>query len=120
MIEYFPIPILKKDKQYNLYQNEVMNLVSFIKEYHPLPLVDGKAFASVEKQSEILCHSLEHERTSSDFPMKLNKLLTLLHDAHTFAMPKEEAVYPFVIRYFEGSFYILKFRKYSNNVIKKG
>ena len=106
MIEYFPIPILKKDKQYNLYQNEVMNLVSFIKEYHPLPLVDGKAFASVEKQSEILCHSLEHEGTSSYFPMKLNKLLTLLHDAHTFAMPKEEAVYPFVIRYFEGSFYI--------------
>ena len=120
MIEYFPIPILKKDKQYNLYQNEVMNLVSFIKEYHPLPLVNEKAFALVEKQSEILCHSLEHEGTSSYFPMKLNKLLTLLHDAHTFAMPKEEAVYPFVIRYFEGSFYILKFRKYSNNVIKKG
>ena len=85
MIEYFPIPILKKDKQYNLYQNEVMNLVSFIKEYHPLPLVNEKAFALVEKQSEILCHSLEHEGTSSYFPMKLNKLLTLLHDAHTFA-----------------------------------
>ena len=36
----FPIPILYKEKAGNPYQHEVMNLLAFIKAFHPLPLVD--------------------------------------------------------------------------------
>lgn len=106
MIEFFPIPILKKYSQCNQYQNEIRNLVSFIKEYHPLPLVEKETFELVEKESEVIYHALEHEDVVSDFPIRLNRLLTLLHDAHTFIMPKDCVVYPFVIRYYEGFFYV--------------
>ena len=40
----FPIPILYKEKAGNPYQHEVMNLLAFIKAFHPLPLVDEAAF----------------------------------------------------------------------------
>ena len=106
MMEFFPIPVLMQDKRYNPYQNEVMNLVSFLKEYHPSPLIDEKAFALMEKQSEVLCGVLVQGATDSMFPMQLNKLLALLHDAHTFVMPKASAAYPFTIRYYEGDFYV--------------
>lgn len=108
MIEFFPIPILKKYSQCNQYQNEIRNLVSFIKEYHPLPLVEKETFELVEKESEVIYHALEHEDVVSDFPIRLNRLLTLLHDAHTFIMPKDRVVYPFVIRYYEGFFMFIQ------------
>ena len=106
MMEYFPIPVLQQDKRYNPYQNDVMNLIYFLKEFHPSPLIDEKAFALMEKQSEVLCGMLVQGATGSMFPMRLNKLFTLLRDAHTFAMPKDSVAYPFTIRYYEGDFYV--------------
>ena len=82
----FPIPILYTDKAGNLYQNEVMNLLAFIKEFHPLPLVDEAAFTCFETYAEALCDKLDERMERPAFQVELNRWLALLQDAHTFVM----------------------------------
>ena len=101
----FPIPILYTDKAGNLYQNEVMNLLAFIKEFHPLPLVDEAAFTCFETYAEALCDKLDERMERPAFQVELNRWLTLLRDAHTFLMLDDASLYPFTLRYYEGSFY---------------
>ena len=101
----FPIPILYTDKAGNLYQNEVMNLLAFIKEFHPLPLVDEAAFTRFETYAEALCDKLDERMERPAFQVELNRWLTLLRDAHTFLMLDDASLYPFTLRYYEGSFY---------------
>ena len=101
----FPIPILYTDKAGNLYQNEVMNLLAFIKEFHPLPLVDEAAFTRFETYAEALCDKLDERMGRPAFQVELNRWLALLRDAHTFLMLDDASLYPFTLRYYEGSFY---------------
>ena len=101
----FPIPILYTDKAGNLYQNEVMNLLAFIKEFHPLPLVDEAAFTRFEAYAASLCDRLDERMESPAFQVELNRWLALLRDAHTFLMLDDASLYPFTLRYYEGSFY---------------
>ena len=101
----FPIPILYTDKAGNLYQNEVMNLLAFIKEFHPLPLVDEAAFTCFETYAEVLCDKLDERMERPAFQVELNRWLALLRDAHTFLMLDDASLYPFTLRYYEGSFY---------------
>ena len=101
----FPIPILYTDKAGNLYQNEVMNLLAFIKEFHPLPLVDEAAFTRFETYAEALCDKLDERMERPAFQVELNRWLALLRDAHTFLMLDDASLYPFTLRYYEGSFY---------------
>ena len=101
----FPIPILYTDKAGNLYQNEVMNLLAFIKEFHPLPLVDEAAFTCFETYAEALCDKLDGWMERPAFQVEFNRWLTLLRDAHTFLILDDTSLYPFTLRYYEGSFY---------------
>ena len=101
----FPIPILYTDKAGNPYQHEVMNLLAFIKAFHPLPLVDEVAFARFEKYAESLCDKLDERMERPAFQVELNRWLALLQDAHTFVMLDDTSLYPFTLRYYEGSFY---------------
>ena len=101
----FPIPILYKEKAGNPYQHEVMNLLAFIKAFHPLPLVDEVAFARFEKYAESLCDKLDERMERPAFQVELNRWLALLQDAHTFVMLDDTSLYPFTLRYYEGSFY---------------
>ena len=101
----FPIPILYKEKAGNPYQHEVMNLLAFIKAFHPLPLVDKVAFARFEKYAESLCDKLDERMERPAFQVELNRWLALLQDAHTFVMLDDTSLYPFTLRYYEGSFY---------------
>ena len=101
----FPIPILYKEKAGNPYQHEVMNLLAFIKAFHPLPLVDEAAFARFEKYAESLCDKLDERMKRPAFQVELNRWLALLQDAHTFVMLDDTSLYPFTLRYYEESFY---------------
>ncbi|MDM8305340.1 S41 family peptidase [Phocaeicola salanitronis] len=101
----FPIPILYKEKAGNPYQHEVMNLLAFIKAFHPLPLVDEVAFARFEKYAESLCDKLDERMERPAFQVELNRWLALLQDAHTFVMLDDTSLYPFTLRYYEESFY---------------
>ena len=101
----FPIPILYKEKAGNPYQHEVMNLLAFIKAFHPLPLVDEAAFARFEKYAESLCDKLDERMERPAFQVELNRWLALLQDAHTFVMLDDTSLYPFTLRYYEESFY---------------
>lgn len=101
----FPIPILYKEKAGNPYQHEVMNLLAFIKAFHPLPLVDEVAFARFEKYAESLCDKLDERMERPAFQVELNRWLALLQDAHTFVVLDDTSLYPFTLRYYEGSFY---------------
>lgn len=105
MDDTFTIPILYTDKAGNLYQNEVMNLLAFIKEFHPLPLVDEAAFTRFETYAEALCDKLDERMERPAFQVELNRWLALLRDAHTFLMLDDASLYPFTLRYYEGSFY---------------
>ena len=104
-MDNFPIPILYKEKAGNPYQHEVMNLLAFIKAFHPLPLVDEVAFARFEKYAESLCDKLDERMERPAFQVELNRWLALLQDAHTFVMLDDTSLYPFTLRYYEGSFY---------------
>lgn len=101
----FPIPILYTDKAGNLYQHEVMNLLAFIKEFHLLPLVDEAAFTRFEAYAASLCDRLDERMERPAFQVELNRWLALLRDAHTFLMLDDASLYPFTLRYYEGSFY---------------
>ena len=101
----FSIPILYKNRAGNLHQNEVMNLLAFIKEFHPLPLVDEAAFTRFEAYAASLCDRLDERMERPAFQVELNRWLALLRDAHTFLMLDDTSLYPFTLRYYEGSFY---------------
>ena len=44
--------------------------------------------------------------TLADFQLRINELLVLLQDAHTFVNIEPLSLYPFSVRYFNGNFYL--------------
>ena len=107
-MEYREIPIYHEHRQFNSYQNELMNLFEFIKTTHPAFIVLPQLEATMKEQVEVLCELLadESQWTLPKFQVQLNKLLTNLEDAHTFIETIPSNPFPFNTRFYEGDFYI--------------
>lgn len=53
---FHKILVIFSDESYNKYQNEVMNLLHFIRAFHPVSIVNPKRFNRFEGQVEKICH----------------------------------------------------------------
>ena len=100
------IPVTFYDESYNKYQNEVMNLLHFIRLFHPVSIVNPERFNRFEIQAEKICNEMKDMMDLQHFQFALNSLLAILEDAHTYFIPADGLVYPFEIRYYEGCFYL--------------
>lgn len=103
---FHKIPVTFFDENYNKYQNEVVNLSHFIRTFHPVSIVNPERFCRFERQAEKICHEMKDIMDLQHFQFSLNSLLAILEDAHTYFMPEDGLIYPFEIRYYEGSFYL--------------
>lgn len=103
---FHKIPVTFFDENYNKYQNEVVNLSHFIRTFHPVSIVNPERFNRFERQAEKICHEMKDMMDLQHFQFSLNSLLAILEDAHTYFMPENGLIYPFEIRYYEGSFYL--------------
>ena len=57
--------------------------------------------------------------TLADFQLRINELLVFLQDAHTFVNIEPLSLYPFSVRYFNGSFYLYSISSRYKNVTGK-
>ena len=107
-MEYTSIPIYHNDAQANQYQNELMNFFIFLTRTHPAFVLDKSLEAGCRRFVRSACEELcdANEITLADFQLKINELLVLLQDAHTFVQISPLSLYPFTVRYFNGSFYL--------------
>ena len=103
---FHKIPVTFFDESYNKYQNEVMNLLHFIRAFHPVSIVNPERFNRFEGQVEKICHEMKDMMDLQHFQFALNSLLAKLEDAHTYFMPEDGLIYPYEIRYYEGCFYL--------------
>lgn len=101
---FHKIPVTFFDESYNKYQNEVMNLLHFIRAFHPVSIVNPERFNRFEGQVEKICHEMKDMMDLQHFQFALNSLLAKLEDAHTYFMPEDGLIYPYEIRYYEGCF----------------
>lgn len=98
---FHKIPVTFFDESYNKYQNEVMNLLHFIRAFHPVSIVNPERFNRFEGQVEKICHEMKDMMDLQHFQFALNSLLAKLEDAHTYFMPEDGLIYPYEIRYYE-------------------
>lgn len=103
---FHKILVIFSDESYNKYQNEVMNLLHFIRAFHPVSIVNPERFNRFEGQVEKICHEMKDMMDLQHFQFALNSLLAILEDAHTYFMPEDGLIYPYEIRYYEGCFYL--------------
>ena len=103
---FHKIPTTFYDESYNKYQNEVMNLLHFIRAFHPVSIVNPERFNRFERQAEKVCYEMQDVKDLQHFQFALNSLLAMLEDAHTYFMPEDGLIYPYEIRYYEGCFYL--------------
>lgn len=103
---FHKILVIFSDESYNKYQNEVMNLLHFIRAFHPVSIVNPERFNRFEGQVEKICHEMKDMMDLQYFQFALNSLLAILEDAHTYFMPEDGLIYPYEIRYYEGCFYL--------------
>lgn len=85
-MEYITIPIYHNDKRTNLYQNELMNFFIFLTKTHPAFVLDKSLETKCRQTIMQMCEDLHamDNLTLADFQLKINELLVLLQDAHTF------------------------------------
>lgn len=103
---FHKIPVTFFEESYNKYQNEVMNLLHFIRLFHPVSIVNPERVNRFERQAEKICHEMKGVIDLQHFQFALNSLLAILEDAHTYFMPEDGLIYPYEIRYYEGCFYL--------------
>lgn len=103
---FHKIPVTFFDEGYNKYQNEVMNLLHFIRAFHPVSIVNPERFHMFERQAEKVCHEMKEGMDLQHVQLALNSLLAILEDAHTYFIPEDRLIYPYEIRYYEGCFYL--------------
>lgn len=120
-MEYITIPIYHNDKQANLYQNELMNFFIFLTKTHPAFILDKSLETKCRQTIMQMCEELHamDNLTLADFQLKINELLVLLQDAHTFINIEPSSLYPFAIRYFNGCFYLYSISSHYRNVTGK-
>lgn len=95
---FHKIPVTFFDESYNKYQNEVMNLLHFIRAFHLVSIVSPERFNRFEGQVEKICHEMKDMMDLQHFQFALNSLLAKLEDAHTYFMPEDGLIYPYEIR----------------------
>ena len=68
---FHKIPVTFSDESYNKYQNEAMNLLHFIRLFHPVSIVNPERFNRCERQAEKICHEMKAVRKKShkDYPL---------------------------------------------------
>lgn len=103
---FHKIPVTFFEESYNKYQNEVMNLLHFIRTFHPVSIVNPERFHRFERQAKKVCHDMKDGMDLQHFQFALNSLFAILEDAHTYFMPEDGLIYPYEIRYYEGCFYL--------------
>ena len=108
MNEHREIPIYTNDSSLNIYQNELMNLLAFLKEVHPAFLIDKSLDERISLMAMDICNQLSDkvQWNLSKFQVWLNRLLVELQDAHSYILLESSTLYPFIIRFWEGEFYI--------------
>lgn len=108
MNEHKEIPIYLNDSSLNIYQNELMNLLMFLKKVHPAFLIDKSLDERMSLMAMNICNQLSDESQWKlpKFQVWLNRLLTELQDAHSYIPLNSSTVYPFIIRFWKGEFYI--------------
>ena len=108
MNEHREIPIYTNDSSLNVYQNELMNLLTFLKEVHPAFLIDKSLDERISLMATDICNQLSDkvQWNLSKFQVWLNRLLVELQDAHSYIPLSSSILYPFIIRFWEGEFYI--------------
>ena len=108
MNEHREIPIYTNDSSLNIYQNELMNLLAFLKEVHPAFLIDKSLDERISLMATDICNQLSDkvQWNLSKFQVWLNRLLVELQDAHSYIPLESSTLYPFIIRFWEGEFYI--------------
>lgn len=120
-MEYTSIPVYYKEERFNLYQNELMNFFIFLTKTHPAFILDksleAKCYQFVLSACDELCDM--NPITLADFQLRINELLVLLQDAHTFVNIEPLSLYPFSVRYFNGSFYLYSISSCYKNVTGK-
>ncbi|WP_281515152.1 S41 family peptidase [Phocaeicola sartorii] len=121
IMEYTSIPIYYNDKRYNVYQNELMNFFIFLTKVHPAFILDKSLKAQCRQFVLSACDELcdMNNITLADFQLRINELLVFLQDAHTFVNIEPLSLYPFSVRYFNGSFYLYSISSRYKNVTGK-
>ena len=106
--EHKEIPVYTHDSSLNIYQNELMNFLMFLKEVHPAFLLDKNIDERISLMAMDICNHLSDKSqwNLSKFQVWLNRLLTELQDAHSYVPLESSTLYPFIIRFWEGEFYI--------------
>lgn len=120
-MEYTSIPIYYNDESFQLYQNELMNFFIFLTKTHPAFILDKSLETRCHQFVIAVCDELRdmNNITLADFQLRINELLVLLQDAHTFINLDSLSLYPFTIRYFDGSFFLYSISSGYRNVTGK-
>lgn len=108
MNEHRKIPIYTNNSSLNIYQNELINFLTFLKEVHPAFLLDKNIDERISLMAMDICNQLSDKSqwNLSKFQVWLNRLLVELQDAHSYIPLESSTLYPFGIRFWEGEFYI--------------
>lgn len=120
-MKYISIPVYYYDERFNLYQNELMNYFIFLTKTHPAFILDKSLEARCHQFVLSACDELcdMNPITLADFQLRINELLVLLQDAHTFVNIEPLSLYPFSVRYFNGNFYLYSISSHYRNVTGK-
>lgn len=105
---YFAVPSAHPATAGGVFRADFQNWMDLVRQVHPLPVWDSERFEDIWKMALAECRheSAEDGETGSDFRVRVNRWLARLRDAHTFVMPDPRDAYPYVVRYFNGSFYV--------------
>lgn len=107
MEQFIEIPLSCKEDPRNAYQNELMNLLDFLRKVHPAFLQDKSLYARMDALAKQLCGELTDEKMPLEkFQILLNKFVAMLSDAHTSIEVASQTLFPFTIRYWESEFYV--------------
>ena len=107
MTQFIEIPLSCKEETHNAYQNELMNLLDFLRKVHPAFLQDKSLYARMDALAKQLCGELTDEKMPLEkFQILLNKFVAILSDAHTSIEVASQTLFPFTIRYWESEFYV--------------
>lgn len=107
MTQFIEVPLSCKEETHNAYQNELMNLLDFLRKVHPAFLEDKSLYARMDALAKQLCGELADEKMALEkFQILLNRFVAMLSDAHTSVAVASQTLFPYTIRYWEGEFYV--------------
>lgn len=101
------IPVFQEEKESTIYQKDISNLLIFMQQFHPIPILDENRFEIIKVKAKELYdqYGTDRETKLSDFQANLNKWLALFEDAHSLVMLEDKDLYPYTMRYYNGDFF---------------